>query len=87
MVNGSGSPEFTFGRGANALPGTIWRVTRSPDLTPGSFVEIFRFNGTSTIPAAPDANVHFTISTDFISVIDLTPHLDRAFYRFEAIAP
>ncbi len=83
----SGRPCLTFGRSAEAIPGTVWRVTRSPDLSDGGFVEIFRFDGISTIPASPDPQLDFSIGVDYLSVTDLAPPDGKAFYRFEAIPP
>lgn len=85
MGDENGKPKLTFGLAAAALPGTVWRVTRSPDLS--NFTEIFRYDGSTSIPAAPDANVTFSIGTTSISVTDLMPPSGKAFYRFEAISP
>ena len=58
-------------------------MTRSPDLSLGSFVEIFRYDRTSTT----SVSVSSTIGVDSISVTDLAPLAGKAFYRFEAISP
>lgn len=86
-ADSNGKPQLDFGVGANDLPGTVWIITRSPDLSEDSFQEIFRFDGSTTFPAAPDATVDFRFTEIGFSVTDLMPLPGKAFYRFEAISP
>jgi|GEM_PF-871442 len=81
--NGSGHPTFTFGRNGAADPNTIWLLSRSPDLSPDSFVELFRFYGPTTTKT-DQLNVTSTVGATSISVTDTAPP-GKAFYRFEAI--
>lgn len=83
----NGHPRLTFGRNAGAIGGTQWILARSPNLDPENFVEIFRFDGTSTIPESPNPDLDFTLGIDFITITDLAPPAERAYYRFEALKP
>lgn len=80
----TGNPVIAFGRNPSAPPGTRWVLTRSPDLSPGSFEEIFRFDGSATLPPAEDSNVGFSVTGTSISVTDKMKLPGKAFYRFEA---
>ena len=40
-------PQVTFGVNNTFIPGTQWIIARSTTLQPGTFTEIFRFNGTA----------------------------------------
>ncbi len=77
--------QLTFGVNNAALPGTLWKLTRSTTLLPGSFTEIFRFDGT----AYTFNNTQFGVldNGDAFTVIDRFPPPGKAFYRFEAVAP
>ncbi len=76
-----GDLSVRFGIGA-AAPGTRWILTRSPDLSSGSFLEIYRFDGT-TDTAVPGINLLRTASD--ITVTDTNPPPGGGFYRFEAL--
>jgi predicted outer membrane repeat protein len=75
-----GFPPRTVGNRAS------WRLMRSPDLTPGSFTEIYRFDsaGEFTIPG-----VSFGISFEGpffrYTITDTNPLPGSGFYRFEAV--
>ena len=78
--NDDGPVSLTFGRSPFAPDGTIWKLLRSTTLEPGSFVEIYRFDGATetlgTNISAIKTNTIFTITDQW------SP---RAFYRFEAV--
>ncbi len=78
--NASGHAILKFGI-APAAPGTRWILKRSPDLSSGSFVEIYRFDGTSDITAP---GVTFLRTATSATVTDSDPLPGRAFYRFES---
>ena len=82
--NASGHAAFTFGRNPAAGPHTRWVLKRSPDLSPGSFVEIFRFDGPTATPTN-QPGITSIPGANSISVTDTTPPPGKAFYRFEAI--
>lgn len=78
-----GHAVLRFGIGA-AVPGTIWVLKRSPDLAPGSFVEIYRYDG--SIDTTASGVTHQRTAVD-ITVTDANPPPGGAFYRFEAVFP
>lgn len=81
--SGTGLPQLDFGFNAAAAPTTIWIIKRSANLAPGSFVEIYRYDG----PTGTEIfnGTTSTVGGDSISVVDGNPVLDgRAFYLFEA---
>ena len=84
-LDDSGNPLVTFGRAISSASGTVWSITRSPDLSADSFVEIFRFDGNTGTSTASDGEIGFTIEEEFISVTDKSLSSGKAFYRFEAI--
>ena len=84
VFNASGHATFTFGRNPAAGPHTRWVLKRSPDLSPGSFVEIFRFDGPTATPT-DQPGITSIPGANSISVTDTTPPPGKAFYRFEAI--
>ncbi|MGJ8642878.1 MAG: beta strand repeat-containing protein [Luteolibacter sp.] len=84
VFNGSGHATFTFGRNPAAEANTIWLLKRSTTLLPGSFVEIFRFDGPTLTPTNQSGITSIPGATSF-SVIDTTPPSGRAFYLFEAV--
>lgn len=65
-----------------AESGTRWIVTRSTDLTPGSFQEIYRFDGTTD---TAEAGITFDRTAAGVTITDTTPPAGSAFYRLEAI--
>ncbi len=77
--------QLTFGVNNAALPGTLWKLTRSTTLLPGSFTEIFSFAGGIATYNNTEINAFNNGTT--ITVIDLSPPPGKAFYRFEALAP
>ena len=69
-----------FGIGA-AVPGTNWILKRSPDLSSGSFQEIYRFDGSADTTAP---GFGFIRTATGVTVTDENPLLGGGFYRFEA---
>ncbi len=66
-INESGHAYLSFGLNAASASGTVWTLKRSLDLTPGSFQEIYRYNGTADT-AAPGAS--FIRTATGITVVD-----------------
>ena len=85
-LSNSANPTLRFGRNENALPGTIWVLSRSTDLSPGSFQEIYRFDGATSTPPIPNADLDFTVDS-FISVTDQNPPPNKSFYQIQALPP
>lgn len=86
-INGSGEREMFFGLNPAAGPHTIWILSRSPDLSPGSFVPIFRYDGsTDLLEVQPGIEAKFTpaYAPGMIQVTDTNQPMSRAFYRVEA---
>ncbi len=77
----SGHAILRFGLASAPVPGTRWILKRSPDLSPGSFTEIYRYDGTSDM-AVP--GVSFVRTASSVTVTDENPLLGGGFYRFEA---
>jgi hypothetical protein len=75
-------PILSFGLASAPPPGTRWILTCSPDLTPGSFTEIYRTDRL-TDTAAP--NVSFLRTADKVTITDRNPLPRSAYYRFEAL--
>ena len=81
--NGSGHALLGFGLNpVDPVIGTRWILKRSPDLTPGSFQEIYRFNGL-TDTAGP--GIVFQRQSRLINITDTASHPRHGFYRFEAL--
>ena len=82
----SGAPVLHFGQGSPPI-GAAWILRRSPDLTPGSFTEIFRQNNSGTIPSerylAP--GIIMNLDTSGFTITDTNPPPGGGFYRFEAL--
>ncbi len=79
----SGHARLQIGLDSQAATETRWVISRSPSLSPGSFMEIYRFDGSASI-AAP--GIDFTLAPGrSISVTDENPPPGGAFYRFEAV--
>ncbi|MEO0454605.1 MAG: CSLREA domain-containing protein, partial [Verrucomicrobiota bacterium] len=81
---------FTFGINPDAYPYVIWSLTRSTtDLQPGSFINIFNFDGpASTISTGVGVFHEITENSEtdplaFIS--DTPPTSNKVFYKFEVI--
>lgn len=81
--NGSGQVEIQFGFNLAAAPDTAWVVLRSTDLDPGSFTEIYRFDGPSLQQTLP-GGIGASMTADSITVTDQNPPSPRAFYVFGA---
>lgn len=79
--NVAGHAVLSFGI-APAVLGTRWILRRSPDLSGGSFTEIYRTDGV-TDTAVP--GVTFERSATRVTVTDGNSLAGRAFYRFEAV--
>ena len=77
----AGHAVLSFGI-APAVPGTRWRLTRSFDLSAGSFVEIYRTDG---VADSSISGVTFVRTATRVTVTDGNPLAGRAFYRFEAV--
>lgn len=75
--------QITFGSNPAAVLNTQWVLKRSSDLQPGSFTEVFRFNGTTGISTSA-SGVTATIGTSGFTITDPTPST-RAFYRLETV--
>lgn len=80
--NSLGHAVLAFALNAAAAPGTRWVLSRSPDLAPGSFVEIYRYDG-SADTAAP--GITYLRTTTGVTITDTAPLPSPAFYRFEAL--
>nr|WP_305067830.1 choice-of-anchor Q domain-containing protein [Luteolibacter marinus] len=77
----SGNPLLTFPNNPAAVPGTIWVLQRSTDLT--GFTEIWRSNGV-TLTNQPDTSS--TLLDNIFTITDTTtPPDSRVFYRFGAL--
>jgi hypothetical protein len=89
VLNSEGKPVLTFIISQNtSIPEghAIWRLMRSPDLSPGSWSEIYRFtpHGGYAKPGVsflqiPEGN------NDRVTVTDGNPLPGGGFYRFEAV--
>jgi predicted outer membrane repeat protein len=64
-----------------AVPGTRWIVRRSPDLSPGSFQEIYRFDGSAATCAPGYGYLH---ASGRVVITEENPSAGGAFYRLEA---
>lgn len=87
QINPSGERELFFGLNPAAGPHTVWILSRSPDLSPGSFAPIFRYDGTTdSLTVQPGIEARFTpaYAPGMIQVTDTNPSMPRAFYRVEA---
>jgi hypothetical protein len=71
---------FSFDPAAEA--GTRWVISRSVDLTSGSFQSIYQFDGVSET-AAP--GITFTRTAGDVTITDSTPSAGAAFYRLEVM--
>jgi hypothetical protein len=84
-VDGNGRPVMKFTRSPAPSANYLLKVTRSPDLSPGSFVEIFRISpgggGTDT-----EGGNSFGVdpATSQVTFTDEDPPEGSAFYRLEA---
>jgi predicted outer membrane repeat protein len=83
--DGLGRAQLAFGVNAAFTPGTQWVIRRSTTLQPGSFTEIFLFDGAAY--TFNNAQVGVLDNGTAITVIDRFPPPGKAFYRLEALAP
>jgi predicted outer membrane repeat protein len=82
VFDASGHTILSFGLASAALQGTRWILSRSLDLTSGSFAEIYRFDGiTDTVSPGVD----YIRSASRVTIADSNPPPGSAFYRFEAV--
>ena len=79
IFNSSGHVTLSFG--TRPLPGIRWILMRSPDLSPGSFIEVY---STDLITDTATNDVSFVRSDSSITITDEKPLPVRGFYRFEA---
>lgn len=84
----NGDPAFSFSREPNPAGNYILKVMRSPDLTPGSFTEIFRITPNSGGNATEAGNSFFVIG-NAVTLIDFDSPAGASYYRLEAeyVAP
>lgn len=93
QFNPSGQATLRFRIGDDARADTIWILQRSTTLLPGSWQEIYRydgpaFQGTTQPDIATLWTTTITPNTTFAHVTDLNPPPGKAFYRFVAeVAP
>jgi len=79
--NASGHAILKFGLNSTSIHGTRWILKRSPDLSHGSYTEIYRTNGLSDTVAP---GFEFIRGTNSVTVFDENPLARCGFYRFEA---
>lgn len=91
-MNGEGRPVLTFSVAREtSLPNThaIWKLMRSPDLTPGNFRQIYRYGsfGEVAVPGVTfdHASDPSNSQKERVTITDATPSQGSAFYRFEAV--
>lgn len=93
QFNPSGHATLNFRIGDDARADTIWILQRSADLSPGSWQEIYRYDGPAFQGTAQPGidtiwTTTITPNTTFAHVTDLNPPPGKAFYRFVAeLAP
>ena len=82
---GGGSATLRFGIDPAADPRTLWIVERSPDLSPGSWVEVYRFVGaTGTGDPQPGISAAFgspPLDPEILLLTDEAPPSPLSFYR------
>lgn len=79
--NGSGANVLAFGLNPNAAPGTRWILQRSTNLAPGSFTDIYTFDGTTDTTAN---GISVVRTTNGVTVTDASAPSGKGFYRFKA---
>lgn len=80
-INGSGHAVLSFGLNSAAVSATRWILQRSSDLSPGSFTEVYRFDGTTDTNAS---GITVVRTANSVTVTDADPPSGKAFYRFKA---
>ena len=81
-ADANGDPRLSFGRNPAANAINTWRLTRSATLLPGSFMEIFRYDGMGTSNGSSTS-----INLNSFHITDTDPPPGKAFYRVEALLP
>ncbi len=89
VLNSEGKPVLTFiASQATAIPEVhaIWRLMRSPDLSPGSFREIYRYGSSGEVAAHGVSFIHTPAGgeNERVTITDGNSSPGRAFYRLEA---
>jgi len=82
IFESGGIAKLTFGRNGGVPSGVLWKLMRSTSLEEGSFVEIYRFDGTNDTKAQ---NILSVAGPDQFTIFDQNPPSPKAFYRFEAV--
>lgn len=82
MLDEGGGLSLGFPFDPAAEPGTRWVISRSTDLTPGSFQRIYQFDGLADTAAE---GITSTLTVGDITVTDTDPPAGNAFYRLEAV--
>ncbi|RYD24461.1 MAG: hypothetical protein EOP88_00195 [Verrucomicrobiaceae bacterium] len=82
MLEEGGGLSLGFPFDPAAEPGTRWVISRSTDLTPGSFQRIYQFDGLAGTAAE---GVTSTRTAGDITVTDTDPPAGNAFYRLETV--
>lgn len=77
ILNSAGDATLSFGTPRNT-PGFAWVLSRSPDLSPGSYTEIYRYQDGADI-ATPGTT--FVRTAAFITVTDGNAPAGRGYYR------
>ena len=77
ILDPAGDATLSFGTPRNT-PGFAWVLSRSPDLSPGSYNEIYRYQGGADI-AAPGTT--FVRTAAFITVTDGNAPAGNGYYR------
>lgn len=90
VINPEGKPVLSFIVSQNtSIPEThaIWRLMRSPDLSPGSFHEIYRCGswGEIAVPGVSFIHTPAAGESERVTITDGNPLPGGAFYRFEAV--
>ena len=74
--------NLSFGRNLDAPLGTQWILSRSPTLTSGTFVPVFRFDGSTTLFS--ESGISAQVTDSQFEITDSSQSSSRMFYRFEA---
>jgi len=80
-INGSGHAVLSFGLNSSAVAGTRWILQRSPNLSPGSFTDVYRYDGTTDTVAS---GITFVRTATSVTVTDANRPAGKGFYRFKA---
>jgi hypothetical protein len=84
-VRSDGLPVLQFSCNTGASPSFLLKVMRSPDLSAGSFVEIFRISNTGFGSDTEEGNsINIPSGGGLIIFGDTDPPAEAAFYRLEA---